>query len=104
MNNYVDVGFSNFIETSKIIGVSRPDSSPIRRLIQKAKEEGKFIDYTQGKKTRSIIISTCGDNIVIIASAVQTATIINRIEKAKRALNVIEKEHGNDILEITTIE
>jgi regulator of extracellular matrix RemA (YlzA/DUF370 family) len=80
---YVDVGFSNFVEASKIITISRPDSSPIRRMVLKAKEEGRYIDLTQGKKTRSIIVSADQKGMVIIGSAVQTSTIISRLNKAK---------------------
>jgi extracellular matrix regulatory protein A len=98
--NFVDVGFSNYVEAKKVLGVSRPDSSPIRRMIQKYKDEGKFIDFTQGKKTRSIIISSCGDDIVLTASAVQTATVVDRIRKAQ---NIQVKEHVSEEIVQTTI-
>ena len=96
MSQYVDVGFSNYVEVNKIIGISRPDSSPIRRLIQQAKQEGRFIDYTQGKKTRSIIISQCGNNIVVTASAVLTSTIVNRIERAKQLATAVGNDANED--------
>jgi extracellular matrix regulatory protein A len=80
---YVDVGFSNYVEASKIITISRPDSSPIRRMAQAAKESGRYIDLTQGKKTRSIIVSSDQTGTIIIGSAVQASTIISRLEKAR---------------------
>ncbi|WP_067923680.1 extracellular matrix/biofilm biosynthesis regulator RemA family protein [Alicyclobacillus shizuokensis] len=79
---FVDVGFSNFMDASKIITISRPDSSPIRRLVGHAKDNNRYIDLTQGKKTRSIIVSAGEQGLVVTASAVQTSTIIGRIRKA----------------------
>jgi regulator of extracellular matrix RemA (YlzA/DUF370 family) len=81
--SYVDVGFSNFVEANKILTISRPDSSPIRRMVKEAKDEGRYIDLTQGKKTRSIIISTGTTGPVVIGSAVLAQTIIGRLDKAK---------------------
>lgn len=98
--NFVDVGFSNYVEIRKILGVSRPDSSPVRRMIQAAKDDGRFFDYTQGKKTRSIIFSTCGDNVVLTASAIQTTTVIDRINRARKAQQVKEKV-SEEIIETT---
>ena len=98
--HFVDVGFSNFVETKKIIGISKPEAAPIRRLVQKAKEEGRFHDYTQGKKTRSIIYSTCGDNVVLTASSILTTTVIDRINRAKKAAQVKEAV-SEDIIEVS---
>lgn len=90
MSQYVDVGFSNYLEVDKIIGISKPDSMPIRKLIQRAREEGRFIDYTQGKKKRSIIISECGDSFVVTASSLLTSTIVSRIKRATQPDAFIE--------------
>lgn len=86
---FIDVGFSNFVDASKVISVSRPESSPIRRMRDTAKDEGRYIDLTQGKKTRSIITASGvmgHTGLVIIGSAVQTNTIIGRIRKAQGAI------------------
>lgn len=96
--NFVDIGFSNYVDVKKIITVSRPDSSPIRRLIALSKDEGRFVDLTQGKKTRSIIIANCGDDIIVHASAVQTTTVISRINKMKGKITEVFNE---DIIEVT---
>jgi extracellular matrix regulatory protein A len=100
--HFVDIGFSNYVEASKILTVNRPDSSPIKRVIQHAKETGNFLDLTQGKKTRSIITQKGENGLVVTASAVQTATIIERIRRAQQAKEVVEKV-SDDIVE-TTIE
>lgn len=99
---FVDIGFSNFAEVNKILTVSRPDSSPIKRLVQHAKDRGNFIDLTQGKKTRSIIIQKAEHGIVITASAVQPSTIIQRIRRAKINSCVVDKV-SNDVIE-TSLE
>jgi extracellular matrix regulatory protein A len=100
---FVDIGFSNYVEASKILTVNRPESSPIKRVIQHAKETGHFLDLTQGKKTRSIITQTGDSGLVITASAVQTATIIDRIRRAQQSKDVIERVSG-DVLETTVTE
>jgi regulator of extracellular matrix RemA (YlzA/DUF370 family) len=82
---YVDVGFNNFVEAGKIITIGRPDSSPIRRMIQKAKDESRYVDMTQGKKTRSIIISSDNIGQILIGSTLVTTTIIGRLNKLKSA-------------------
>ncbi|WP_223260288.1 DUF370 domain-containing protein [Priestia megaterium] len=52
---FVDIGFSNYVEVGKILTVNRPDSSPIKRMIQQAKDSNRFLDLTARQKTRSII-------------------------------------------------
>ncbi|EOO44483.1 MULTISPECIES: DUF370 domain-containing protein [Bacillus cereus group] len=86
MNNnihFVDIGFSNYVDAGKILTVNRPDSSPIKRALQQAKEAGRFLDLTQGKKTRSIITQSSNTGLIFTASAVQTSTIMNRIREAE---------------------
>lgn len=98
--HFVDIGFSNYVEAGKILTVNRPDSSPIKRVIQHAKDTGSFLDLTQGKKTRSIITQKSENGLVVTASAVQTATIIDRIRRAQQAKEIVEKVSEN-VLEIT---
>jgi len=95
---FVDVGFSNFVEAGKIMTVHRPDSSPIKRLIKTAKDSDCFIDLTQGKKTRSIITQKSDNGIVVTASAVQTSTIIDRIRRIQSTREVIEKQCPTEVL------
>lgn len=100
---FVDIGFSNYVEANKILTINRPESSPIKRVIQDAKKSGNFLDLTQGKKTRSIITQAGTNGIVITASAVQTATIVDRIRRAGQSKDIIEKVSG-DLLETTVAE
>ncbi len=82
--NFVDIGFSNYVEASKILTVNRPDSSPIKRMIQHAKDTGYYLDLTQGKKTRSIITQKGDNGLIVTASSVQTYTIVERIKRAQQ--------------------
>ncbi|QHW35833.1 DUF370 domain-containing protein (plasmid) [Paenibacillus rhizovicinus] len=80
---FVDVGFNNFVEVEKIITISRPDSSPIKRLMKEAKDSGRFIDLTQGKKTRSVIVTSSLNQTLLVGAAVQATTIVTRIKKMR---------------------
>ncbi len=73
----VNVGFGNVVNTDKIIAVIAADSAPSKRMIQKAREENRVIDATQGRKTQSILIS---DSNHIILSAFLPETILGRME------------------------
>jgi extracellular matrix regulatory protein A len=100
---FVDIGFSNFVEADKIFTVNRPDGAPTKRLIQHAKDNGRFLDLTAGKKTRSVIVQASAGILVVVASAVQTATVIDRIRRGQQAKEIIEKASG-DIVETTSMK
>jgi len=72
----LNVGFGNIVSAPRIIAVVAPGSSPIKRLKDEAVERGKLIDATQGRKTRSIIIT---DSDHVILSALQVETIAERL-------------------------
>lgn len=55
----INVGFENSVNADRIVAVVSPDSAPIKRLIQNAKEQGRLLDATQGRKTMSVIITDC---------------------------------------------
>ena len=71
----INIGFGNVVSASRVIAVVSPGSSPIKRLRDEAGERGKLIDATQGRKTRSIVIT---DSDHIILSALQVETITQR--------------------------
>ena len=73
----VNIGFGNIVSERRIIAIVTPDSSPIKRMIQEARERGMLIDATCGRRTRSVIIT---DSDHIILSAVQTETVAGRTE------------------------
>ena len=74
----VNIGFGNIIAANKIIAIVSPDSAPIRRLVQDARDEGKAIDATCGRKTRAVLIMDSGH---IILAAVQPETVAGRVDK-----------------------
>lgn len=72
----INVGFGNMISSSKIVAVVSPDSAPVKRIVQEAKEIGKAIDASQGRKTKSVIIM---DSNHVVLSALTTDIVANRI-------------------------
>lgn len=69
MNRLIHVGFGNIVNTDKIIAIVSPESAPIKRLVQKAKETGLAIDATQGRRTKSVLVM---ENSQIVLSALFT--------------------------------
>lgn len=72
----VNIGYGTIIAVDRIIAVVAPESAPIKRIIQEAKELKNLIDATYGRRTRSVIIM---DNSTVVLSAVQPETITNRV-------------------------
>ena len=77
MGRLIHIGFGNVVNTGKIIAIVSPDSAPIKRLIQKAKETGAAIDATQGRKTKAVLIM---ENNQIVLSALLPETIAGRAQ------------------------
>jgi len=75
LSNIVNIGYGNMVMATKVVAVLSPDSAPMRRLKDEAKERKMLIDATQGRKTRAIIIT---DSDHIILSAVQVETLMQR--------------------------
>ncbi|MCL2096121.1 MAG: DUF370 domain-containing protein [Oscillospiraceae bacterium] len=71
----VNVGFGNMVNKDRIIAVVSPETAPVKRLVQDAKDGGRAVDATRGRRTRSVIIT---DSDHVILSAVQCETIANR--------------------------
>ena len=72
----INIGFGNMINASRLIAVVSPDSAPIKRIVQEAKERGTLIDATQGRRTRAVLI-TDSDHVVL--SYLQTETVAARL-------------------------
>jgi regulator of extracellular matrix RemA (YlzA/DUF370 family) len=72
----LNVGYGSVVAAGRVIAVVGPGSAPIRRLRDVAKERGKLVDATQGRKTRSVIVT---DSDHVILSAVQAETIAIRL-------------------------
>ena len=71
----LNIGFGNFVVNSRVVAIVSPASSPMRRLREDARQENRLIDATQGRKTRSIIIT---DSNHVILSAIQAETLSSR--------------------------
>ena len=74
---FINIGFGNMVAVDRMVALASPDSAPIKRLIQDAKDEGRTIDVTCGRRTRAVIIT---DSEHVILSAIQAETIANRLE------------------------
>lgn len=74
-NNLVHIGFGNMVVSSRVVAVINPTSAPMKRLKEEAKETGRLVDATQGRKTRAVLIT---DSNHVILSAIQPETIVNR--------------------------
>ena len=72
----INVGFGNMVSAERIITVVSPDSAPIKRMVQEAKERGMLIDASYGRKTRAVIIM---DSDHIILSAILPVSISSRV-------------------------
>ena len=77
MDKLIHIGFGNIVNTAKIIAIVSPDSAPVKRLVQKAKEEGTVIDATQGRKTKSVLVM---EDSRIVLSALLPETIAGRVQ------------------------
>ena len=73
---FISIGFGNMVSAARVVSLISPDSAPVKRLIQDAREAGRVIDVTCGRRTRSVII-TASDHVIL--SAVQAETISNRL-------------------------
>lgn len=73
---FISIGFGNMVSAGRIVTLVSPDSAPVKRLIQDAREAGRVIDVSCGRRTRSVIIT---DSDHVILSAIQAETISNRL-------------------------
>lgn len=73
---FVNVGFNNIVNAARVVSVISSDSAPAKRLIQDARDMGRAIDCTSGRKTRSVLIT---DSDHVILSAIQTETLSDRL-------------------------
>lgn len=72
----INIGFGNIVSGNRIIAIVSPESAPIKRIIQEARDRGMLIDATYGRRTRAVIIT---DSDHIILSAVQPETVAHRL-------------------------
>lgn len=73
----INIGFGNLVSPQRLIAVVSPDSAPIKRMVQEARDRGTLIDATYGRRTRAVLIT---DSDHVILSAVQPETVANRLD------------------------
>ena len=76
----LNIGFGNVVAANRVVAVVSPNSAPIKRLKDEARDEKRLIDITHGRKTRSVLIT---DSNHVILSAIQTETISQRLSTLK---------------------
>lgn len=72
----INIGFGNIVSANRIVSIVSPESAPIKRIIQEARDRGMLIDATYGRRTRAVIIA---DSDHVILSAVQPETVAHRL-------------------------
>jgi len=85
----VNIGFGNLVSANRMIAIVSPESAPIKRIIQEAKENGNLIDATHGRRTRAVIIT---DSDHIILTYLQSETVANRMSDE----NAVDDEEEED--------
>ena len=88
---FINIGFGNMVSAGRIVAIASPDSAPVKRLVQDAKEDGRVIDVSCGRRTRAVIIT---DSDHVILSAIQTETITNRLASDVSDDSVDEEEEN----------
>ena len=97
----INIGFGNIVSANRIVAIVSPESAPIKRIVQIAKDEGRAVDATYGRRTRAVLIMDSGH---VILSAVQPETVAGRLDKQDIANKIeilikdkkLRKELGNN--------
>ncbi len=77
----INIGFGNIVSANRIIAIVSPESAPIKRIITEARDHGRLIDATYGRRTRAVVI-TDSDHVVL--SAVQPETVAHRLSSREQ--------------------
>ena len=85
----INIGFGNMIAAERIVAVVSPDSAPVKRLVQEARDAKRIVDATQGRRTRAVIV-TDSDHVVL--SAIQPETVASRTGGREPVAQTEEKE------------
>ena len=89
----INVGYGNMVAVSHIIAIVSPDSAPIKRMVQDAKERGTAIDATFGRRTKAVIIT---DSDHVILSAIQPKHIAGRADNREDAADISEESEDKE--------
>ena len=85
----INIGFGNMISSSKLVAIVSPESAPIKRIVQEARDTGHLVDATYGRRTRAVIIMDSGH---VVVSAVQPETVASRLDKEDNIVTSSEEE------------
>jgi len=91
MPQLLNVGFANIVVASKVVAIIHADSASGKRLRTEAKNEGRLVDATQGKKTRSVIIT---DSNHLVLSCIRAESLAKRLESSDNSIAAGEEDEG----------
>ena len=86
---FVNIGFGNLVSANRVIAIVSPESAPVKRMVQEAREQGALIDATYGRRTKAVLIM---DNDHIVLSALIAETISNRLSGRSEGTDHGERE------------
>lgn len=89
MGHFTHIGFGNIVNSSKIIAIVSPESAPMKRMVQNAKENGMIVDATQGRKTKSVLVMESGH---IVLSALLPGTVAGRMQAGQEGIETEDTE------------
>ena len=89
----INIGFGNIVSANRIVAIVSPESAPIKRIVQDARDRGMLIDATYGRRTRAVIIA---DSDHVILSAVQPETVAHRMESKNNDKENFDVEYELD--------
>lgn len=73
----INIGFGNMVNSSRVVAIISPESAPVKRIIQEARDSRVLVDATYGRRTRAVIIT---DSDHVILSSLQPETVANRLD------------------------
>jgi regulator of extracellular matrix RemA (YlzA/DUF370 family) len=85
----INIGFGNILAANRIVAIISPDSAPVKRIIQDARERGTLIDATYGRRTRAVVFTDSGH---VVLSAVQPETVANRFAAREGEEEAVDME------------
>ena len=80
----INIGIGNMVSANRVVAIVSPESAPIKRIIQDAKDRGTLIDATYGRRTRAVLVT---DSDHVILSAVQPETVANRVDAREEGMD-----------------
>ena len=85
----INIGFGNLVSADRVIAVVAPESAPVKRMMQEAKERGMVIDGTYGRRTRAVLVM---DSDHVVLSAISPEAIVGRTESREEISEVTEHD------------